>query len=208
MTLGETDGRHTSTFVHIHRCMISLPSPPIFFTLLGISEIGLALFKRSGKSAQSKDGGSFGMLWAVIGISIFLAIYGSYAWPQFSYPYSVAMYLVGALLFVLGVALRWWSIIHLGRFFTVNVAIAKDHRVVSDGPYRFVRHPSYTGALLAFLGLGLLLHNWLALLILIVPITVMFLWRINIEERALTAALGAAYTDYMARTKRLVPLVY
>ncbi|MEO5585714.1 MAG: isoprenylcysteine carboxylmethyltransferase family protein [Flavobacteriales bacterium] len=188
--------------------MISLPSPPIFFTLLGISEIGLALFKRSGKSAQSKDGGSFGMLWAVIGISIYLAIHGSYAWPQFSYPYSVAMYLFGALLFVLGVALRWWSIIHLGRFFTVNVAIAKDHRVVSDGPYRFVRHPSYTGALLAFLGLGLLLHNWLAALILVVPITVMFLWRINIEECALAAALGAAYTDHMARTKRLVPLVY
>ena len=102
MTLGETDGRHTSTFVHIHPCMISLPSPPIFFTLLGMSEIGLALFKRSGNSAQSKDGGSFGMLWAVIGISIYLAIHGSYAWPQFSYPYSVAMYLFGALLFVLG----------------------------------------------------------------------------------------------------------
>ena len=90
----------------------------------------------------------------------------------------------------------------------MNVAIAKDHRVVSDWPYRFVRHPSYTGALLAFLGLRLLLHNWLAALMLVVPIAVMFLWRINIEECALAAALGAAYTDHMARTKRLVPLVY
>jgi protein-S-isoprenylcysteine O-methyltransferase Ste14 len=96
----------------------------------------------------------------------------------------------------------------LGRFFTVNVAIAKDHRVVSDGPYRFVRHPSYTGALVAFIGLGILVHNWMAALLLVVPITIMFLWRIHIEERALSAALGKAYTDYMARTKRLIPFVY
>ena len=187
---------------------LSDTSPTNFFILLGVSEIGLALFKRSGKSAESKDGGSFTLLWGVIGISIFLAIYGSYAWPQFSYPYSVATYSTGALLFVFGIALRWWSIIHLGRFFTVNVAIAKDHRVVSDGPYRFVRHPSYTGALVAFIGLGILVHNWMAALLLVVPITIMFLWRIHIEERALSAALGKAYTDYMARTKRLIPFVY
>lgn len=188
--------------------MITLPPPTYFFILFGVSEIGLALFKRSGKSAEGKDAGSFTMLWAVIGISVFLAIYGSRAWPQFGYDHTLATYGLGVLLFTAGIVLRWWAIIHLGRFFTVNVAIAKDHRVVSDGPYRFVRHPSYTGALLAFLGLGLLVHNWMAALLLFVPITVMFLWRIKIEEEALSAALGAAYTDYMAKTKRLVPFVY
>lgn len=187
---------------------MTLPSPSSFFILLGTSELGLALFKRSGKDTDSKDHGSFRMLWAVIGLAIFLAIYGSYAWPRFGYAFSNAAYACGALLFVLGIALRWWSIIHLGRFFTVNVAIAKDHRVVSDGPYRYVRHPSYTGALTAFLGLGLLVHNWLAALLLMVPITAMFLWRIKIEEQALSAALGADYTEYMTRTKRLVPFVY
>lgn len=188
--------------------MISLPSPQLFFIVLGVSELGLALFKRSGGSAQRKDKGSFGMLWAVIGVSIFLAIYGTNAWPQFSYGFSIISYMVGALLFVFGIGLRWWSIIHLGRFFTVDVAIAKDHTVVSDGPYRLVRHPSYSGALLAFLGLGLLVHNWLAALLLVVPITAMFLWRMKVEEQALSAALGAAYTDYMGRTKRLVPFLY
>lgn len=187
---------------------MALPSPSSFFILLGISELGLALFKRSGKSTDSKDRGSLGMLWAVIGASIFLAIYGSYAWPQFNFGFSGAAYAFGALLFILGIALRWWSIIHLDRFFTVNVAIAKDHRVVSDGPYHYVRHPSYTGALMAFFGLGLLVHNWLSALVLIVPITCMFLWRIKIEERALSTALGEAYTDYMAHTKRLAPFLY
>ncbi|MBZ0204869.1 MAG: isoprenylcysteine carboxylmethyltransferase family protein [Flavobacteriales bacterium] len=188
--------------------MISLPSPLYFFIVLGISELGLALFKRSGGSAQRKDKGSFGMLWAVIGVSIFLAIHISIAWPQFGHGFSLLSYGSGTLLFALGIGLRWWSIIHLGRFFTVDVAIANDHTVVSDGPYRLVRHPSYSGALLAFLGLGILVHNWLAAILLLMPITAMFLWRMKVEEQALSAAPGAAYTDYMARTKRLVPFVY
>lgn len=188
--------------------MTTLPSPQYFFIVLGISELGLALFKRSGRSAQRKDKGSFGMLWAVIGVSIFLAIYISIAWPQFGHGVSLLSYGLGSLFFALGTGLRWWSIIHLGRFFTVDVAIAKDHTVVSDGPYRLVRHPSYSGALLGFLGLGLLVHNWLAAIPLLVPITVMFLWRMKVEEQALSAALGTAYTDYMARTKRLLPYVY
>jgi protein-S-isoprenylcysteine O-methyltransferase len=109
---------------------------------------------------------------------------------------------------VAGIALRWWAIIHLGRFFTVNVAIAADHRVVDDGPYRFVRHPSYTGALMSFVGLGLTTGNWLAAVVLVVPISVAFLRRITIEERVLAAALGEPYRAYAARTKRLVPFLY
>ncbi len=182
---------------------MELPSPLYFFILFGISELGLALVKRS--RSGEKDGGSLGLLWAVILGCVFLAIHGSYTWVAFSYVFHVAGYALGALFFFLGMVLRWWAIIHLGRFFTVNVAIAKDHKVVSDGPYRLVRHPSYTGALLAFLGLGILLHNWLAAIVLVVPITVAFLWRIRIEEKALIAALGTAYTEYMARTKKLVP---
>ena len=185
---------------------MELPSPLYFFILFGISEMGLALVKRShtGKS----DRGSFGLLWVVILLCISLAIYGSYIWRGSAYGFHLAGYTLGALLFFVGMVLRWWAIIHLGRFFTVNVAIAKDHHVVSNGPYRLVRHPSYTGALLAFIGLGILVHNWMAALVLIVPITVAFLWRIRIEEEALTAALGTAYTDYMTRTKKLVPFLF
>ncbi|MGV9011126.1 MAG: methyltransferase family protein [Flavobacteriales bacterium] len=187
---------------------MSLPSPTICFTLFGISELSLAVFKRSGKGTQSQDRGTLGLLWGVIGASIFLAMFIANGAPRYGYAFSGFAYVVGLLLFIAGVALRWWAIVHLGRFFTVDVAIAKDHRVVSDGPYRFIRHPSYTGALLAFIGLGLLVHNWLAALVLLVPITVMFLWRMNIEERALSVALGEVYTGYMANTKRLIPFVY
>jgi protein-S-isoprenylcysteine O-methyltransferase Ste14 len=96
----------------------------------------------------------------------------------------------------------------LGRFFTVDVTIEKDHELVERGPFRVVRHPSYTGVLLAFVGLALTLDNWSALLVILLPISAAFIHRMNMEENALSGALGREYTDYMQRTKRLVPFVY
>ena len=104
--------------------------------------------------------------------------------------------------------LRWWAIITLGRFFTVDVTIEKDHELVERGPFRMVRHPSYTGVLLAFVGLALTLDNWAALLVILLPIGVAFIHRMNVEENALSGALGSQYTDYIRRTKRLVPFIY
>jgi len=96
----------------------------------------------------------------------------------------------------------------LGRFFTVDVTIEKDHELVERGPFRVVRHPSYTGVLLAFVGLALTLRNWAALLVILVPIGAAFIHRMNVEEDALSRALNPHYAEYMKRTKRLVPFVY
>jgi protein-S-isoprenylcysteine O-methyltransferase Ste14 len=96
----------------------------------------------------------------------------------------------------------------LGRFFTVDVTIEKDHEQVERGPFRLVRHPSYTGVLLAFVGFALTLRNWGAILVVLLPIFVAFVRRMNVEENALTEALGNQYRDYIRRTKRLVPGIY
>jgi protein-S-isoprenylcysteine O-methyltransferase len=90
----------------------------------------------------------------------------------------------------------------------VNVAIATDHQLIDRGPYRYVRHPSYTGALMAFLGIGLALANWTSLAILVIPIFSVFARRMRVEESALLLGLGAQYRLYMDRTKRLIPGVY
>jgi len=115
---------------------------------------------------------------------------------------------LGVLLFAAGIFLRWYAIVHLGRFFTVNVSIAAEHKVIDSGPYRYIRHPSYSGALLAFVGYGLCLHNWVALVLLLIPVSIGFLWRIRVEEKVLGDALGEDYSQYAARTKRLIPFLY
>jgi protein-S-isoprenylcysteine O-methyltransferase Ste14 len=87
------------------------------------------------------------------------------------------------------------TIITLGRFFTVDVTIEKDHELVESGPFRMVRHPSYTRVLLAFVGFALSLGDWGALLVILLPIGVAFIHRMNVEENALSGALGPQYTE-------------
>jgi protein-S-isoprenylcysteine O-methyltransferase len=104
--------------------------------------------------------------------------------------------------------LRWAAILALGRFFTVDVAVQSDHRVIQHGPYRYMRHPSYTGALLQVLGLGLGLASWVSLLVMIVPIGSTLAYRIFVEEQALRQSLGQAYDDYCKTTPRLIPFLW
>ena len=174
------------------------------------SEIILSLTRRAPKSANVReaDHSSLRFLWIVIALSIWLALWLTSHFRAALLPQAKFFVGLGVLFFVLGLALRWWSIIQLGRFFTVNVAIARDHQLVEAGPYRYLRHPSYTGVLLAFVGFGLSLGNWAALLALLGPIFAAFLYRMKVEERTLIDALGESYVAYCGRTKRLVPFIY
>lgn len=173
------------------------------------SEFGLSIMRRarSGKSRLA-DQGSLALLWIVISCSMFLAFSQKYAAPQFDFRSPASATATGAVLFVVGLAIRWYAIFYLGRFFTVNVAIASDHKLIDGGPYRYVRHPSYSGALLAFVGIGLCIGNWVSIAVMAVPILSVFLWRIHVEEAALLSGLGNQYRSYMDRTKRLIPGVY
>jgi len=115
---------------------------------------------------------------------------------------------VGLTFLVAGVAVRWRAVYTLGKFFTGTVLIRSDHRLVRAGLYRHVRHPAYTGALLAHLGLGLSFSNWCTLALSVVPYSVAAAYRIRVEERALREAFGEEYADYARRTRRLIPGVY
>lgn len=174
------------------------------------SEFGLNMVKRASSSkSQLADRGSLALLWIVISCSMFLAFSQKYATPQFDFrTLAVPATVIGAACFVAGLAFRWYAIIYLGRFFTVNVAIASDHKLIDGGPYRYVRHPSYSGALLAFLGIALCIGNWASFAIIAIPILAVFLWRIHVEEAALLRGLGDQYQIYTNRTKRLIPGIY
>jgi protein-S-isoprenylcysteine O-methyltransferase Ste14 len=114
----------------------------------------------------------------------------------------------GIALIVIGFAIRLAAIFTLRRYFTVDVAIANDHKVIDSGLYGIVRHPSYAGSLISFFGLGLAFVNWLSLAILIIGPAVGLAYRIRVEEQALIGALGDDYRAYASRTKRLIPGVF
>jgi protein-S-isoprenylcysteine O-methyltransferase len=174
-----------------------------------ISELLLTVTRRSrSRTGTKQDRSTLRVLWVVIMASVAAGIYVAGNWPAATLPHGRMVAFAGVVLFIGGLLLRWWAIITLGRFFTVDVTIEKDHQLVERGPFRMVRHPSYTGVLLAFVGFALSLRNWAALLVILLPIGVAFIHRMNVEEEALSRALGGRYTDYIRRTKRLVPFVY
>jgi protein-S-isoprenylcysteine O-methyltransferase len=187
---------------------VRLHPPEIIGPLWGASEACLILMRRSKSDAASKDRHSLGAMWLVTLTAIALGIVAANRLPSCGLPRPRLVLGVGGCGFALGLVLRWYSIIHLGRFFTVNVAIAKDHRLVDTGPYRLIRHPSYAGNLLAVFGFALTFQNWASLLIVFAPCCAVTLWRIHIEEGALLTALGEQYRGYRQRTKRLIPWIY
>jgi len=117
------------------------------------------------------------------------------------------IFYMGIFLMFSGVMVRQYAIAILGRFFSLSVQLSEDHRVVDRGPYRLVRHPSYTGILITFAGLGLAVQSLGALLVLLVVFGISFGYRMHVEERTLLSELGQDYNSYMKRTRRLIPFI-
>jgi len=115
---------------------------------------------------------------------------------------------VGAALVVAGTLFRNWAVRTLGRYFTRTVQVSDDQPVVERGPYRWLRHPSYTGGALAAGGVGVALGSVVTVVAILVPVAIAYAVRIPIEEQALVETLGDRYRDYMKRTWRLIPFLY
>ena len=114
----------------------------------------------------------------------------------------------GVALVLAGVALRTWAILSLGPYFRREVTIEPGQRLVRSGPYRLMRHPSYTGVLLAVAGLGLAFGSWVGAAVALIVVFAGMLPRIRVEERALAQAFGSEYADYASSTARMLPYVW
>jgi protein-S-isoprenylcysteine O-methyltransferase Ste14 len=117
-------------------------------------------------------------------------------------------FVAGIVLIIAGIGLRAWSIASLGRFFQYQITVQPGHQVVTKGPYRYVRHPSYTGIALVLAGIALACDDVWALLAVAVLGGLGLYVRIRAEERQLTQALGDEYEHFAAGRKRLVPGVW
>lgn len=179
----------------------------ILFGAFVVGELVLVVRSRLNRGGQRVRG--WGQLATVVGLdgSILVGlVFGLRAVGSLPLPW--VFYVVGLVLMAAGIAVRQWAIVALGRFFTDTVRVHSNQTIVDRGPYRWVRHPSYSGLLLFLAGLGLALESWPALVVLVVIPTAVLVWRIRIEERALTQSAGEDYLRYAAQRKRLLPGVW
>ncbi|MEO6103437.1 MAG: isoprenylcysteine carboxylmethyltransferase family protein [Pseudoxanthomonas sp.] len=174
------------------------------------SELWLGWKRRSQDRSRMRDAGTLRLLLVTVYACIGIAVWLSYRPPgHIGDPaLRLPLFWTGLLLMATGLALRFWAIRVLARFFTVDVNIQEGHELIRRGPYRRLRHPSYTGSLMTFLGFGLALGNAWSLLVVMAPVTVAFIWRMRVEERVLAEAFPSQYPDYARQTKRLIPFVW
>jgi protein-S-isoprenylcysteine O-methyltransferase Ste14 len=130
-----------------------------------------------------------------------LGHFGHLPWPG----HNTWPVITGIILVLTGTAIRAWSMRTLGRFFQFHIQVQDGHRVVTDGPYRFVRHPSYTGLILVMAGFGFASGDVWGLVAALLIIGTALTLRIRAEERLLTANLGTEYELFAAKRKRILP---
>lgn len=173
-----------------------------------LPELIAARVKRSEDQSRTHDRGSLNLISVLWFVGIAADVFLSFYVPQAAFAARGAAFVAGICLTIFGSAFRWYSAAVLGKYFTFDVTIQPEHKLVEAGPYRYVRHPSYTGALVTLFGYGLALGNWAGLLTNLCCLSVAYAYRIPVEEAAMVAAFGDPYKQYARRTWRLVPLLF
>jgi protein-S-isoprenylcysteine O-methyltransferase Ste14 len=165
--------------------------------------------KVSRKEASIQDRGSLGILIGLqwVGIALYFLLAWLFQAAAISW-HRTALFLIGIVLILLGVALRWYAIWTLGRYFTRDVAVSTAQKVVQNGPYRSIRHPAYSGTFLTMLGVGLAMTNWASLVVLLICVLTGHMYRVRVEEKALSQTIGQPYAEYIHHTRRFIPFVF
>jgi protein-S-isoprenylcysteine O-methyltransferase Ste14 len=155
----------------------------------------------------SKDAGSF--FWVlggvVAGLLAGLAFNDAHV---LTLPGPTVWLVIGLTVAWTGMLLRYWAVRTLGPLFTTTVVIHPRHHVVSNGPYRVVRHPAYLGLMLFLFGLGVAMADLASVMAMVVLPAIGLAKRIAVEEAALRASLGDSYDSYCAGRARLIPGIW
>ncbi len=164
--------------------------------------------REGAKDAGSKDSGSIkvllGGMWAALLIAYPLAFVKAGSFPR---SWQLPLFVVGVLMILLGSLLRRYCWRTLGEYFTGDVRARQGQPVITSGPYRLVRHPSYTAGMMMFIGIGLALGNWFSLALVTVATIATYGYRVAVEERVLLDTIGEPYGSYMKERKRFIPYV-
>jgi protein-S-isoprenylcysteine O-methyltransferase Ste14 len=163
---------------------------------------------RGRSEATKKDRGSLILIRGCATIAVVLLLLSPKIAPAAEIRPPLVSVIAGIVIFSAGEALRVSAKVALGRYFTYTVMTSSDQPVITSGPYRSLRHPSYTGILLIVIGAGAVWGNWLGLGVLTLMTLVGLVYRIHVEEKALLEELGERYRTYAEHHKRLIPFVW
>jgi protein-S-isoprenylcysteine O-methyltransferase len=188
-----------------NRQMLSSPQVWIIFAvgiLASVFQPGYNIVK---DISESRDNGTeLQIIWSVYITQLLAIIEAAY----FRFPESVKWDLfasVSLIIILSGLAVRTWAIYTLGNYFTMHLSIQKGHKVILNGPYKYVRHPSYAGAFLIYAGIPILLHAWVAFIIAAIILPIAWIRRIHYEEKMLIEELGEEYNSYRKSVKKIIP---
>ena len=174
-----------------------------------VSEIGIFLLsgtsdKKDRKAAVYDNMSIYGIIATNI-ISCLLALFGA---PYLQVKLPAAVGWGGIIMLYVGIALRDYSVWTLRKFFTVSVEIKTGHKIIKKGPYKYVRHPSYSGSILSLIGMQIGLRSPIGFFIVLALILLAYSYRIHVEEDAMADSFGTEYEDYKKATKRVIPFVF
>jgi protein-S-isoprenylcysteine O-methyltransferase Ste14 len=179
-----------------------------FSILYGLFELFMSR-RQQGKREISKSGdkGSIWLLTILISIGYWLSfIIAStktgriYHWNTF--------FIIGSILALIGLIIRTSAILTLQQQFTYTVTKIVDHELIVTGLYKKIRHPGYLGQVIIFLGISTCLSNWISILLMIIPVLLGYLNRINVEDKFIVEQIEQKYADYQKHTKKLIPAIY
>lgn len=176
--------------------------------LYGFIEVFMNLRQRSkSKVTTSSDKSSLWCLYGLITLGYVLSfsigatrIGRIYDWNTF--------FIVGMALFLIGFTIRIHSLMTLKQYFTYTVGKVEDHKLIETGLYKFIRHPGYLGQLIIFIGISTSISNWLSILVMMIPVSIGYIYRIKVEESFMVEQMGEDYLNYQKRTKRIIPMLY
>lgn len=159
------------------------------------------------KRDKSSDRSSILVILIMTSVSVVAAV-SEWAYSLNAVEYSFSVTVLGALLLIGGISIRVWAIQTLGKHFTATVTLTDGHRLVTSGPYRWVRHPSYLGAFMAIIGCAVFLNAPWATVIAALSMTIAYYLRIGVEEKMLIEYFGPQYQEYIKRSKRIIPFIW
>ena len=195
----------TINFSHVY---ISLGLYWLIFFLVVFLWFNMEIWLTIRGRKTTKRDKSLWLIWSLIFLAVVIGyIMRTWSFAHISLGFDLRA-ILGTIIILLGLLFRIWSIRVLGKFFEVRVVIKQGQPIIKTGPYKYIRHPAYTGVCLSFIGIGIALGNWIGLALIMTLVFIGFNQRIKKEEKILLQGFDEEYQIYINATKKLIPFIY